>query len=143
MKNINTIIAEIRADAKQQIINAVWDRVAQINNTLDDARGSALGGHYGSALACAGEAVDSYMELIDLCKQTTEQPLREHLRDALGSVKWQKFEMPVIMMASIEKARDEAANPKTDVGLWCNKITRSLKGDCDGDIPFEKEFLRK
>jgi len=123
MKNINEIINEIRTGANQQIINVVWDRVAQINNALDDARGSALGEHYGIALRCAGEAVESYMELVALCKETTEQPLREHLRDALGSVKWEKFELSIDMMLAIEKSIVEAVSPQLDIP-WNQKYNR-------------------
>lgn len=159
MKSINTIISEIRTNANKQIIDAIWDRVAQINSMLDDAYGSALGGHYGSALNCAAEAVDSYMELVDLYKETTKQPLREHLRDALGSVKWEKFELPTDMMLSVKKASNEAANPDfhakiackpyssfvannpfEQFGFWCNKITKQFKGDFDVDIPRNKKY---
>lgn len=122
MISINLIIAGIRADANQKIINKIWERVAQINSALDDACGSALGGHYGSALNCAAEAVDSYMELVALCKETSEQPLREHLRDALGSVNWEKFELPADMMSAIEKARNEAANPGFQAKITRNPV---------------------
>lgn len=162
MKSINTIINEIKADANKKIIDSIWDRVSQINSALDDACGSALGVHYGSALTCAGEAVDAYMELVTLCKKTTEQPMREHLRDALGSVKWEKFELPTSMMKAIEKARDEAANPgiarmsanyytpfaTTDpvkeIGAFCNKIVKDLYNDFDGntDIQFNKPYIK-
>lgn len=142
--------------ANNQIIEKIWERVAQINSMLDDAYGSAFGEHYGSALICAGEAVDCYMELVKLCKETTEQPLREHLRDALGSVMWEKFELPADMMASIKKARNEAFNPGRiqssrftpfltkdtfeQIGLWCNKATKDIKGDFDGDIPWNQKY---
>ena len=158
MKSINEIISEIRTNAENKIIEKIWDRVAQINSALDDAYGSALGEHYGSTLNCAAEAVDSYMELIKLCKETIEHPLREHLRDALGSVNWEKFELPADMMAAIQKARNEAANPGKiqitrmpanyyitedpveQVGLWCNKITKLLKEDFDEDVPWNQKY---
>lgn len=147
MENLKNIIDEIKKIAYPNIIKAIWTRVARINSALDDAYGSALGGHYGSALNCAAEAVDAYMELVALCKETTEQPLREHLRDALGSVNWEKFELPADMMAAIKKARNDAANPGlrmpanyTPVGIWCNKITKELKGDSDGDLRMKNVF---
>ena len=156
MKNINTIIEEIKTDANRKIVDSVWDRVAQINSALDDAYGSALNGHYGSALNCAAEAVNSYMELVTLCKEMMEQPLREHLRDALGSIRWEKFELPAEVMAAIQKARNEAANPGISripanftidpikqFGLWCNKITKQFKGDFDGDIPWNQKYNKQ
>ena len=91
---------------------AIWEHVDKINNALDDAYGSGLAGHYGTAMLCAGEAVDAYMELINLCKNTKEQPLREVLRDAVGSVKLNKFEFPVNLRLALDKAANEAVNPE-------------------------------
>ncbi len=31
-------------------------------------------------------------------------------------------------------------NIKKMVGLWCNKITKELKGDFDGDIPWNQKY---
>lgn len=158
MKSINEIINEITAAAKQKTIDAIWDRVDFINTLLDAAYSDGVCGDYGYALKKAGDAVNAYMELVELCKETTEQPLREHLRDALGSVNWEKFELPANMMAAIKKARNDAANQKTHpliadlktypfitedpvklIGLWCNKITKELKGDFDEDIPWNQK----
>lgn len=110
MKSINTIIAEIRADADQNVINAIWNRIDVINILLDTAYSANICGDYGNALKKAGDAVTSYMELIDLCKETSEQPLWEDLRNALGFVNWEKFDLPNNMMSAIEKARKEAVN---------------------------------
>ena len=165
MENINNIINNIKAEANKKIIDAVWSRVDQINNALDDAYGSALSLRYGTALNCAAEAVDAYMELVALCKETTQQPLREHLRDALGSVNWEKFELPADMMAAIKKASNEAANPGfnitftrtpvgympfiaedpvEEIGRFCNKartnrMQRSLASDIFG-VDYNSKF---
>jgi len=92
-------------------IPAIWEHVDRINSALNDAYGSGIGGHYGTALLCAGEAINAYMELIELCKNTKEQPLREVLRDAVGSVKLDKFELPIGLRLALDKAANEAVNP--------------------------------
>ena len=104
-------IIELKREMDEKLIAEIWNQVAAINSALDDAYGSALGGHCGSALFCAAEAIAAYEGLIELCGGTTEQPLREHLRDAIGSVQLDKFELHPSVVRTLEKKRRDAVNP--------------------------------
>ena len=104
MKKLQDIINE-------SIIKNIWERVAQINSALKDAEGSWCGGHFASAFRCAAEAVEAYEELIELCASTTEQPLREHLRDAVGSVNLDTFDFGNAMKSAIKKTAVKAVDP--------------------------------
>ena len=107
MKNLQNKIENIYAEADRNAVEAIIGRAEEINSMLDDAYGSMLAGYCAAAMECAAEAVAAYEELIELAETATDVIIRAALLDAFGTVKLNKFELPVgVEIALKERARN-------------------------------------